>query len=106
MSDFLVLDWDEQQLIGLEAYAATRTVEVRKYVRFDWTDADRPLENPAAAGSRLRYELDRAGIGAPPVLVCLPREESVVRLLDFPDCSDAELPDLVRFQAATRSSVP
>ena len=47
-----------------------------------------------------------AGSGLPTVLVSLPREEAVVRLLELPECSDDELPELVRLQAATRSAVP
>ena len=61
---------------------------------------------PEAAGKQLRAELNRAASRSTHVLVSLPREEAVVRLLELPECTDDELPELVRLQAATRSAVP
>ena len=86
--------------------SAPSSVHVRKRVHFEWTAEARPFEHAEAAGKQLRLELDRAGIGATKALVSLPREEAVVRLLELPECSDDELPELVRLQAATRSAVP
>jgi Tfp pilus assembly PilM family ATPase len=106
MSEFLALDWDDQQLMGLDAQVDPQNVHLRKWVRFDWTAGARPSEHADEAGKQLRAELNRAGITADAVLVSLPREEAVVRLLELPDCSDDELPELVRLQAATRSAVP
>jgi Tfp pilus assembly PilM family ATPase len=106
MSEYLALDWDDQQLLGLDAQVASESLHVRKCVRFDWKADARPSEHTEAAGKQLRAELDRAGIGATHVLVSLPREEAIVRLLELPECTDDELPELVRLQAATRSAVP
>jgi hypothetical protein len=106
MSEFLALDWDDQQLLGLDAQIAPSSVHLRKRVHFEWTADARPFEHAEAAGKQLRLELDRAGIGATKTLVSLPREEAVVRLLELPECDDNELPELVRLQAATRSAVP
>ncbi|HUE15224.1 MAG TPA: hypothetical protein VMR25_13725 [Planctomycetaceae bacterium] len=106
MSEFLVLDWDDQQLLGLDGQVASQSVHLRKQVRFDWTADARPSEHAEAAGKQLRAELNRAGVTASLALVSLPREEAVVRLLELPDCTDDELPELVRLQAATRSAVP
>ena len=39
------------------------------------------------------------------VIVTLPRESVVVRRLELPDAPDAELPQMVRFQAAAKSSL-
>jgi hypothetical protein len=106
MSEFLALDWDDQQLLCLAAQVSAASVHVLKRIQFDWTAEARPFEHAQAAGKQLRAELDRAGIAATKVLVSLPREEAVVRLLELPECSDNELPELVRLQAATRSAVP
>jgi Tfp pilus assembly protein PilN len=106
MSDFLALDWDDQQLVAVAAHVSPNETQLRKWLRFEWTADDRPSEHPAEAGKRLRQELDRAGIHAAPVLVSVPREEAIVRLLELPECSDDELPGLVRFQAQTRATVP
>src|SRR5580658_8795008 len=106
MSEFLALDWDDQQLVGLDAQVAPSSVQVHKCLHFDWAAEARPFEHADAAGKQLRRELDRAGIATTKALVSLPREEAVVRLLELPECSDDELPELVRLQAATRSAVP
>src|ERR1700722_10365310 len=106
MSEFLALDWDDQQLLALDAQVAPTSVHVRKRVHFEWTAEARPFEHAEAAGKQLRLELDRVGVAATKALVSLPREEAVVRLLELPECSDDELPELVRLQAATRSAVP
>jgi Tfp pilus assembly PilM family ATPase len=106
MSELLALDWDDQQLLGLDGQAGSHEVHLRKWLRFDWSADSRPSEHPEAAGKQLRAELDRAGIAATQTLVSLPREEAVVRLLELPECTDDELPELVRLQAATRSAVP
>jgi hypothetical protein len=106
MAEFLALDWDDQQLLALDAQVAPTSVHVRKRVHFEWTADARPFEHAEAAGKQLRLELDRAGIAATKALVSLPREEAVVRLLELPECDDNELPELVRLQAATRSAVP
>jgi Tfp pilus assembly PilM family ATPase len=106
MSEYLALDWDDQQLLGLDAQVTADAVHVRKWVRFDWNADARPSEHAEAAGKQLRLQLDHAGIAASHVLVSLPREEAIVRLLELPECTDDELPELVRLQAATRSAVP
>lgn len=106
MSEFLALDWDDHQLLGLDAQISSHEVHVRKCFRFEWNADARPAEHVEAAGKQLHAELSRAGIGASHVLVSLPREEAVVRLLELPECTDLELPELVRLQAATRSAIP
>src|ERR1700722_17213904 len=106
MSEYLALDWDDQQLLGLDAQVASESLHVRKWVRFEWKADARPSEHTEAAGKQRRAELDRAGIGATHVLISLPREEAIVRLLELPECTDDELPELVRLQAVTRSAVP
>src|ERR1700685_1691509 len=106
MSEFLALDWDEQHVMGLDAQVSPQDVHLRKWVRFEWASGAHPTENPEAAGKQLRAELNHAAISTGTVIVSLPREEAVVRLLELPECSDDELPELVRLQAATRSAVP
>jgi hypothetical protein len=106
MAEYLALDWDDQRLAGVAAQVASRRVEVRAVLDFAWGEGETPSEQPEAAGKRLRAELDKISVGNVPVIVSLPREEAIVRLLELPECSDDELPELVRFQAVTRSAVP
>src|SRR5580704_18712454 len=106
MGDYLALDWDDQRLVGVSAQVASKSVEVRAVLDFTWAPAEIPSEQPEAAGKRLRAELEKVSAPNGPVIVSLPREEAIVRLLELPDCTDDELPELVRFQAVTRSAVP
>jgi hypothetical protein len=106
MADYLVLDWDDQHLVGVVAQVASKHVQIRAVLDFKWAEGELPSEQPQAAGKRLRAELDQTGASVGPVIVSLAREEAIVRLLELPECSDEELPELVRFQAVTRSAVP
>jgi hypothetical protein len=106
MADYLALDWDDQRLVGVAAHVASKSVTVRAVLDFQWAEGELPSEQPAAAGKRLKAELENASISPAPVIVSLPREEAVVRLLELPECTDDELPELVRFQAVTRSALP
>src|SRR5580704_11582908 len=106
MADYLALDWDDQRLVGVAAHVASKSVQVRAVLDFKWAEGEIPSEQPAAAGARLRAELDQISASNGPVIVSLPREEAIVRLLELPECSDDELPELVRFQAVTRSAMP
>jgi hypothetical protein len=106
MADYLSLDWDDQRFVGVAAHVASKTIEIRAILDFTWAEGEIPSEQPEAAGKRLRAELDRAGVPNGAVIVSLPREEAVVRLLELPECTEDELPELVRFQAVTRSALP
>ncbi len=106
MADYLALDWDDQRLVGVAAQVAAKHVQIRAVLDFKWGEGETPSEQPEAAGKRLRAELDQTVASNGAVIVSLPREEAVVRLLELPECSDEELPELVRFQAVTRSAVP
>src|SRR5580704_4860085 len=106
MADYLALDWDDQRLVGVAAHVASKNVQVRAVLDFKWAEGEIPSEQPGAAGKRLRAELDLVSASNGPVIVSLPREEAIVRLLELPECSYEELPELVRFQAVTRSAVP
>jgi hypothetical protein len=106
MADYLALDWDDQRLVGVAAQVASKHVQIRAVLDFKWAEGETPSEQPEAAGKRLRAELDQASAANGPVIVSLPREDAIVRLLELPECTDDELPELVRFQAVTRSAVP
>ncbi|HXY37785.1 MAG TPA: hypothetical protein VEI07_26400, partial [Planctomycetaceae bacterium] len=92
MPEYLALDWDDQRLVGVAAQVASKHVDVRAVLDFTWAEGEIPSEQPEAAGKRLRTELDQASVPNWPVIVSLPREDAVVRLLELPDCTDDELP--------------
>jgi hypothetical protein len=71
-----------------------------------WPEGVTPAQNPKAAGEWLKAQWAAAGLTAKSVWVVMSREDIVLRHLELPSAPDEELPDLVRFQAAARSSVP
>jgi hypothetical protein len=105
MPDFLALEWDHDQISGLHAHVSGGRVRVRRAFVL-------PRPSVAVAGSGplpiawLQTQLAERGISGGDVLVSLPRDEVVVKRIDLPETSDDELPVIVRFQAAAKSSVP
>ena len=105
MPDYLALEWDHDQISGLHAHVSGGRVRVRRAFVL-------PRPSIAVAGSGplpiawLKTQLAERGISGGEVLVALPRDEVVVKRVDLPETSDDELPVIVRFQAAAKSSVP
>ncbi len=71
------------------------------------------FENPvigtadsASLGKWLKTELASHKIGGKRAAVVLPRAAAIFRKLSLPQLPDEELPDVVRMQAATKSSTP
>jgi len=106
MAEFLSLEWGNQQLCGVEASLERGRVRISRCFVLAWPEETNPVEQPLQAGRWLKEELKRLHVQARQVLISLPREEAVMRPLDLPDAPDNELPEMVRFQAATKSTVP
>jgi hypothetical protein len=106
MPHYISIDWEPGNLTGVEASVSDGSVRVRRGFNFDIPEGIHFEEEPQRAGEWLAASLKEAGISTDEVLVVLPREAIVVRRLELPNAPDAELPDLVRFQAATKSSTP
>ena len=97
MADVLALSWDRRRLCGIEVSPNPTHPRVTGGFSVEW-----PEQPPTVAW--LRATLQRYKIGSRQVAVALPREDAVLRLLELPNVPDAELPTLVRFQAAARSA--
>ena len=95
MSDLIVMHW------GSDAISAMLPP---KGGRFEFPEAG--FDSDEAAGRWLKDQLRGAGIGGRRAAIVLPRQAVVLRTLTLPDVPDDELPDLVRMQAATKSSMP
>lgn len=106
MPHYISIDWEPDNLTGVEASVSDGSARVRRCFNFDIPEGIDLEEEPQRAGEWLAASLKEAGVGTDEVLVVLPREAIVVRRLELPNAPDAELPDLVRFQAATKSSTP
>lgn len=99
MPEVLALHWDRRYLSGVEFSPTSSGPRVDRGFKIEW-----PEKTPTA--DWLRESLKRQGISARQVMLALPREDAVLRLLELPTVGDDELPTLVRFQAAARSAQP
>ena len=97
MPDVLAIHWDKRRLRVVEASIGSTVRVVQSFV------VDIP--DPPKSGW-LRDALRRKGVTARQTIVCLPREDAILRQLELPDSPDDELPALVQFQASTRSTTP
>ena len=106
MPNYLAIDWEKDQLYGLEADVSAGAVRLVRSFDLQWPDEVLSANDPSAAGKWLGSKLQEHGISAAQVLVTLPREDAVVRHLELPPSPADELPDLVRFQASIKSTRP
>lgn len=106
MPEYLAIDWERHHLAGVEADVSAAGVRVRRALSLTWPSDLDPHTRPQQAGMWLRQQLQQAGVASTQVLLVVPREQAVVRPLELPAAPDEELPDLVRLQTATRSSLP
>jgi Tfp pilus assembly PilM family ATPase len=101
MADFLVIEWDPQCLRGIDVHVSGGTVQVRHAFEMPQPSGH---EQPALKAWFTHY-LAEKHITTKQVIVTLPRESVVVRRLELPEAPDDELPQIVRFQAAAKSSL-
>lgn len=106
MPDLIALHWDQTQVAALEAESGRGGLKVRHGFVAAWPEDLDWKTQPQKAGQWLRQQLDQQGFSSRETLVALSREEAVVRPLDLPDVPDDELPAMVRFQGAMKSTVP
>ena len=105
MSDFLAIDLELHRICGVEATVERGSVKLRKSFSLAVPESI-SVDDPQGLGEWLKGELRRHRTSAGQVCISLPREDVIVRHLEVPDVSDDELPDLVRYQSAAKSSIP
>ena len=105
MSDFLAIDLELHRICGIEASVERGSVKIRKSFSLEVPESI-SVDDPQGLGEWLKGELRRERVSASQVCISLPREDVIVRHLETPDVSDNELPDLVRYQSAAKSSIP
>lgn len=105
MSDFLAIDLEPHRICGIEASVERGSVKIRKSFSLAVPESI-SVDDPQGLGEWLKAELRRERVSASQVCISLPREDVLVRHLEVPDVSDDELPDLVRYQSAAKSSIP
>lgn len=104
MAEFLSIDLEPHRVCGVLADVSNGQVRVIKTLAA--TVPDGVLTSHPETGEWLKRVLQQAGISTSKVMVVLPREEVVVRHLELPPGNEEELPTIVRFQAASKSTVP
>lgn len=97
MPDILAIHWDKRRLRVVEASVGS-TVRVNQSFTLDVPET--------LKSTWLRDALRQKGTTARQAIVCLPREDAILRQLELPDVPDDELPAIVYFQASTRSATP
>ncbi len=102
----LAIDWEKNQLCGVEADVSRGRVKIKRCFTLTWPEDINPMQSPEAAGEWLKGQLAEAGVSDRQAIVALPREDAVVRHLELPASPKSEIPDLVRFQASTKSTLP
>jgi Tfp pilus assembly PilM family ATPase len=105
MSDFLAIDLEPHRICGIEASVERGSVKIRKSFSIEVPESI-SVDDPQGLGEWLKGELRRERASASQVCISLPREDVIVRHLETPDVPDDELPDLVRYQSAAKSSIP
>lgn len=97
MPDMLAIHWEKRRLRVVEASVGGSVRILHSFI----------IDIPEMQRSGwLKDALKDKGINARQAMVCLPREDAILRQLELPDAPDDELPALVYFQASTRSTTP
>lgn len=103
--DWLVLQFWDGGVTVVEAHLGTK-LALRRVVEIRWKAGSDPDDSVLQAGLFLKEQLAALHIATTQTMAIVPRDVAVVRRLEVPDVPDDELPDLVRFQAAARTSTP
>ncbi|WP_339731135.1 hypothetical protein [uncultured Gimesia sp.] len=106
MADYLAINWEKTGLSGVEAHVSGSAISVKRAFHIAWPDELHPTQDPISAGSWLKNEFARLKLASKQVLISFPRHDSTIRLIEIPNVPLDEVPEIVRFQTATKSSVP
>jgi hypothetical protein len=106
MAEQTILEWRRDELRLLLADGSAGASKVRAAAAKELTAHADPAIPVAEAGAALRVWLAEHHCSGGPVTLVLPREGFVLRRLKLPAAPIDDLPDLVRFQTATRTSAP
>ncbi|WP_437205496.1 hypothetical protein [Planctomicrobium sp. SH664] len=106
MSERILLEWGRESVRVLTVSEELTRRAAKLAVSTSFIDHADPGVPAQEAGVRLRIWLDEVHVPKGKCTVVLPREAVVIRRLSLPPASPEELPEMVRFQAATKASAP
>lgn len=104
MPEQVVIEWSRDRIRVLDVELHGRRFEIRHRAMRELTQHVEMATPAVSVGQEIRGWLEAVGIVTSSAFVVLPREAVVIRRLQLPGAPEDELPDLVRFQAATKAS--
>jgi Tfp pilus assembly PilM family ATPase/Tfp pilus assembly protein PilN len=104
MTDILAIDWEPHRICGVCADVGKSSIRITN--SFSLEVSEELQLSPNELGVWLREQLNALRISTRQTYVSLAREDVTVRHLELPIVSDDELPEMVRFQAAAKSTIP
>ncbi len=99
----LIIEWSIDGVRFLNADASGRVSQLGVWTTFEHHDTS---FTPRETGEKLKSWVAQSGLNAGQATLVLPRESVVIRQLQLPQAPEDEIPDLVRFQSAVKSSLP
>ncbi|RLS55695.1 MAG: hypothetical protein DWH91_08590 [Planctomycetota bacterium] len=105
LTRFWGLEWSSERLVGALIDREEGHLWLTSPFSIDLTPEQNAEQGAAALIAALTQKMASAGLETP-IVVVLPREAVVMRQLQLPTVPANELPDLVAFQAAAKSSTP
>ncbi|GIX04860.1 MAG: hypothetical protein KatS3mg114_0729 [Planctomycetaceae bacterium] len=105
MPELLMVVLDRQHVTVGQAEVEGHHARWKGGWRAAWPDGQNYHQNPKAAGEWLKSQWSQARLTARSAWVFLSRDDILLRPLELPLAPDEELPDLVRFQAASKMAV-
>lgn len=98
-----IIEWSIDGIRVLNADASGHVSHLGLWPTFEHHDTS---FTPQEIGEKLKSWLAESGLHAGQAILVLPRESVVIRQLQLPLAPEDEIPDLVRFQSASKSSLP
>ncbi len=101
MPQLLALEWDSREIRAVVAGIRGGRAAIEHAFSIPWNESESTAETAEKRlGEKIAAELDARGIGRPPALVAVGRTSIELRQIQLPPAPDADLPEMVRFQAA------
>lgn len=105
LQQFWGIEWSTEGLIGAALRLDSGRAAIEQTFSIPFTSARSPENAAADIATELASKTRAFGTNAPCIVV-VPREAVVIRQLQLPNVPEDELPTLVGFQAAAKSSTP
>ncbi len=105
LTQFWGIEWSTEGLIGAALRLDGGRVSIEQTFSIPFTSGRSPENSAAEIAADLATQTTALGAGAACIVV-VPREAVVIRQLQLPNVPEDELPTLVSFQAAAKSSTP